>query len=75
MRPTTHAVTRFGAGLCGDDDPARFLASARALFHDAKPRLEMQAGAARFVAEWHDNARNVEAFLAGLPANSAGNAP
>ena len=64
---TDGLLTRFGAGLCADGDPARFIKSARALFRDANPRAEMQAGAERFVAEWHDNARNVDAFLAGLP--------
>ena len=66
---TDRLLTRFGAGICADDDAARFIESARALFRDANPRAEMQAGAERFVAEWHDNARNVDLFLSGLPAN------
>ena len=64
---TDELLTRFRAGLCADDDPARFIDAARTLFRDANVRREMQAGAARFVAEWHDNARNVGAFLAGIP--------
>lgn len=61
-------LTRFDAGVCAGDDPARLLAAARELLDDPARRRALQAGAARFVAEWHDNARNVDAFLAGLPS-------
>ena len=64
---TDGLLTRFNAGVCADDDPHRFIEAARGLFRDAALRREKQLGAARFVAEWHDNARNVDAFLAGLP--------
>ena len=64
---TDQLLTRFHAGICADDDPARFIGAARSLFREANVRRAMQAGAGRFVAEWHDNERNVEAFLAGLP--------
>jgi glycosyltransferase involved in cell wall biosynthesis len=66
---TDRLLSRFDAGICADDDPARFIQSARLLFGDATRRREMQAGAARFVAEWHDNSRNVALFLSGLPAD------
>ncbi len=63
---TDQLLTRFHAGVCADDDAARFLEMARAFFTDPKLRREMQAGAARFVAQWHDNARNVDCFLSAL---------
>ena len=63
---TDGLLTRFGAGLCAGDDAARFVEAARALFHDANLRRAMQAGAERFVAEWHDNARNADLFLSAL---------
>ncbi len=63
---TDELLTRFHAGICADDDWPRFVESARALFTDMNLRREMQAGAARFVSEWHDNARNVDRFVAGL---------
>ena len=72
---TDNLLTRFGAGLFANDDPQRFLESARELFRDAARRGEMQRGAARFVEEWHDNARNVAAFLSGLPPAAGGIAP
>jgi glycosyltransferase involved in cell wall biosynthesis len=64
---TDNLLTQFDAGACAEGDTARLVELASELFHDANRRREMQLGAARFVAEWHDNARNVQAFLAGLP--------
>jgi glycosyltransferase involved in cell wall biosynthesis len=64
---TDQLLTRFGAGLCAEDDQRAFIEAARALFREPAKRREMQLGAARFVAEWHDNDRNVDAFLGGLP--------
>ena len=64
---TDGLLTRFNAGVCADDDSRRFIEAARELFRDATLRRGKQLGAARFVAEWHDNDRNVDAFLAGLP--------
>lgn len=63
---TDGLLTRFEAGICAEDDSARFLEAARSLFRDAEMRRRMQAGAERFVAEWHDNARNVDLFLSAL---------
>jgi glycosyltransferase involved in cell wall biosynthesis len=65
---TDGVLTRFSAGACAGGDEACFIELARALLSDAERRRAMQRGAARFVAEWHDNERNVAAFLAGLPA-------
>jgi glycosyltransferase involved in cell wall biosynthesis len=64
---TDGLLTRFNAGLCAGDDTALFIAQARELHANPAKRRELQLGAARFVAEWHDNDRNVDAFLAGLP--------
>jgi glycosyltransferase involved in cell wall biosynthesis len=64
---TDRLLTRFGAGICANDDQRAFIEAARALFLDSSRRRQMQIGAARFVAEWHDNERNVDAFLGGLP--------
>ena len=63
---TDDLLTRFSAGVCANDDRVAFVAAARELFENAERRRELQRGAERFVAEWHDNARNVEAFLGGL---------
>ena len=57
----------FEAGLCASDDFERLAREAIALLEN-RPRLEAaQKECARFVREWHDNASNVQAFLAGLP--------
>ena len=68
---TDDLLTRFGAGTCAGDDRARFVEAARTLFQDANLRRAMQAGAERFVAEWHDNVRNVDRFLSGLSATKS----
>ncbi len=64
---TDRLLTRFHAGICAGDDWEKFLEAARLLFRDKNLRGEKQKGAAQFVAEWHDNARNVDLFLSGLP--------
>ncbi|MEO8354030.1 MAG: glycosyltransferase family 4 protein [Chthoniobacteraceae bacterium] len=64
---TDHLLTKFRAGICAEDDPRGFIEKARLLFTDRERSRELQQGAARFVAEWHDNDRNVNAFLGGLP--------
>jgi glycosyltransferase involved in cell wall biosynthesis len=59
-------LTRFGAGLCADDNLERFFELAEKLVSD-RPALEkLQGQALRFVTELHDTDRNVDAFLAGL---------
>ena len=59
-------LARFGGGRCAGGDAARFFASAAELLRDRTRLTEMQARSERFVAELHDNAKNVDAFLAGL---------
>ena len=68
---TDDLLTRFGAGTCAGDDRARFVEAARTLFQDANLRRAMQAGAERFVAEWHDNTLNADLFLSGLSATKS----
>lgn len=57
---------RFGPGRFAGGDFERFVADARALLADTGTLAAAQRGSERFVAELHDNARNVDAFLAGL---------
>ncbi len=64
---TDGLLTRFHAGVCAEGDLRQFFEAARTLLGDPAQRRALQLGAARFVAEWHDNERNVEAFLGGLP--------
>jgi glycosyltransferase involved in cell wall biosynthesis len=60
-------LTRFGAGICADDDQQKFREAAGMLLQDRERLTALQEGSARFVREWHDNEKNVNAFLAGLP--------
>lgn len=60
-------ITQFEAGFYAGGDFERFVEGARALLSDGKRLSQAQTGAARFVTEWHDNGRNVDAFLSGLP--------
>ncbi len=64
---TDGLLTKFDAGVCADGDVRGFVEAARTLFRDEVQRRGKQLGAARFVKEWHDNERNVDAFLGGLP--------
>jgi glycosyltransferase involved in cell wall biosynthesis len=57
---------RFGLGCFAAGDFARFQSDARVMIADVLGLERMQAGCARFVAEMHDNAKETEAFLAGL---------
>jgi glycosyltransferase involved in cell wall biosynthesis len=61
-------LTGYGAGRCAESDWETFLEDARELHVDATVRRALQQRCEQFVAEWHDNNRNVSAFLAGLPA-------
>lgn len=65
---TDRLLARFGAGLCAQDDLRLLVREADRLLHDPAVLREKQLGAARFVREWHDNERNVDAFLGGLAA-------
>ena len=61
-------LTDYGAGRCAEGDWETFLEDARELHGDETVRRTLQQRCEQFVAEWHDNDRNVSAFLAGLPA-------
>jgi hypothetical protein len=57
----------FEAGLCASGDFERLWREAVALLENRPLLVAAQNECARFVREWHDNASNVAAFLAGLP--------
>lgn len=57
---------RFGLGRFAGGDFEKLISDARGMIKDASELERMQAGCARFVAEMHDNAKETEAFLAGL---------
>ena len=57
---------RFGLGRFAGEDFEKFKSDARGMMGNAAELERMQAGCARFVAEMHDNAKETEAFLAGL---------
>ena len=58
---------KFQAGLCANGDFEQLSREAADMLEDRQRLLSAQNECARFVREWHDNATNVEAFLAGLP--------
>jgi glycosyltransferase involved in cell wall biosynthesis len=57
---------RFAPGIFARGDFEAFVAGARALLGQPETLAAAQAGCVQFVEELHDNARNVDAFLAGL---------
>jgi len=57
---------RFGLGCFAGGDLEKLKSQAQAMMRDAAGLERMQEGCARFVAEMHDNAKETEAFLAGL---------
>ncbi len=57
---------RFGLGCFAGGDIEKLKAQAQAMIGGAAGLERMQEGCARFVAEMHDNAKETEAFLAGL---------
>ncbi|MCX6973016.1 MAG: glycosyltransferase family 4 protein [Verrucomicrobia bacterium] len=57
---------RFGLGWFAGGDMEKLKSQAQAMLGDAAGLERMQEGCARFVAEMHDNAKETEAFLAGL---------
>lgn len=61
-------LTRFDAGICAGNDTEAFFKAAGELLANPERLDALQQGSARFVREWHDNERNVNAFLAGLIA-------
>ncbi len=67
VRPDT-LFEDFQLGACTDGDRERFLALAREWFADRAATDAMGREAERFVRELHDNMKETDAFLAGLPA-------
>jgi hypothetical protein len=57
---------RFSPGRFADGDFEALVKGATELLGSPEALRDAQAGCARFVAELHDNARNVDLFLAGL---------
>jgi len=66
VRPDT-IFDDYQLGTCADGHMATFLRAAREWWADPARTEAMGKEAARFVAELHDNARETDAFLAGLP--------
>ncbi len=60
-------LSEHAAGLCAAGDWQTFLDDARQLLVEPGTRRALQQKTAAFVPQWHDNARNTDAFLAGLP--------
>ena len=60
-------LTGYGAGRCAEGDWETFLEDARELIANSELRGALQRRCEQFVGEWHDNERNVTAFLDGLP--------
>jgi glycosyltransferase involved in cell wall biosynthesis len=57
---------RFGLGCFAGGDLEKLKSQAQVMMRDAAGLERMQEGCARFVTEMHDNAKETEAFLAGL---------
>jgi glycosyltransferase involved in cell wall biosynthesis len=57
---------RFDPGVFADGDFEALVAGAERLLNSREDLSRAQAGSERFVAELHDNARNVDLFLDGL---------
>ena len=57
----------FRAGLCAHGDFEALAREAAGMLADRQRLMAAQDESARFVREWHDNEKNIEAFLAGLP--------
>jgi hypothetical protein len=58
---------KFQAGFCAAGDFDKFSSEAVAMLSNRGRLLAAQDECERFVREWHDNAANVKAFVAGLP--------
>lgn len=57
----------FGAGACAGGDFPLLAAGIRRLLDDPGALAGASEGTARFLREWHDNEKNLDAFLQGLP--------
>jgi glycosyltransferase involved in cell wall biosynthesis len=58
---------KFQAGICAAGDFEALVRAAAGMLANRQRLVAAQDECARFVREWHDNATNIEAFLAGLP--------
>lgn len=67
VRPDT-IFDDYELGACVDGDMAAFLSTAKAWMAAPVRVAHMGREAGRFVAELHDNVRETDAFLAGLPS-------
>jgi glycosyltransferase involved in cell wall biosynthesis len=59
---------RFPAGFLAHGDTAALADAVGRLLHDPEALSAAVAGSAQFLTEWHDNERNVDAFLRGVGA-------
>jgi glycosyltransferase involved in cell wall biosynthesis len=59
---------KFQAGICASGDFETLVRAAAGLLGNRPQLVAAQDESSRFVREWHDNAANTEAFLAGLPS-------
>ena len=57
---------KFGGGFSAGGDFHVLCSGIHTLLGDPDAALRAREGAARFLAGWHDNERNIDAFLAGL---------
>lgn len=60
-------IETFGAGVSAKGNFEVLVQGVAALLGSREALVAAAEGAARFVREWHDNSRNVEAFLRALP--------
>jgi len=61
-------LQRFGAGFSAGGDFDHLVQGIQKLLGDPSSLDVASSGARQFVIQWHDNARNSEAFLEGLPS-------
>jgi glycosyltransferase involved in cell wall biosynthesis len=57
---------KFGGGFSAGGSFDKLREGARILLEDPAAAARAKEGAARFLTEWHDNIRNIDAFLNGL---------
>jgi hypothetical protein len=61
-------IAKFGAGTCAGGDLTIFQNAAAGLLKNPAALASAAAGARSFVVAWHDNTKNVSAFMKGLPS-------
>lgn len=59
-------LQQFHAGICADDDSEKLFLGISALLRNDISLTFAQKEAARFVRTWHDNEKNITAFLEGI---------